>query len=135
MPFDKMNYLAILVAAAAAYGIGALWYTFLFAKPWAAAIGKKPEELGSPTFAMIANVFNLVLAAFVLSVVCYWYDPQQTSWLTGLAIGFLVWAGFVFTTRFVGYLFEGQNLTLFLIDASHFLVIFLIMGAIVGGWR
>jgi hypothetical protein len=135
MPFDALNYWAILIAAAVAYAIGALWYTVLFAKPWLAAIGKKPEELGSPAFAMVANVFNLILAAFVLSVVTYWYDPVSQSLLMGLGIGFLMWAGFVFTTRFVGYLFEGQNLPLFLIDAAHFLVIFLAMGAIIGAWR
>ena len=133
MPLDQMNYWAILVAAAAAFGIGALWYSLLFAKPWTAAIGKSPAELGNPAFALVANAFNLILTAFVFSVISHWYG-EPTSWLTGLWIGFLVWGGFVFTTRFVGYLFEGQNLPLFLIDAAHFLVIYLVMGAIVGGW-
>jgi Protein of unknown function (DUF1761) len=129
MPLDQLNYLAILVAAGVAYGIGALWFSVLFAKPWMAAIGKKREELGSPAFALVANIFNLLLTAFVLSVIYHWYEPLRADWLVGF------WVGFVFTTRLVGYLFEGQNLPLFLIDAAYFLVIYLAMGTIIGGWR
>lgn len=135
MPLDTLNYWAILVAAAAAFAIGALWYTLLFAKPWMAAMNKKPEELGNGTFALVANAFNLILTAFVLSVIYHWYEPLRADWLVGLWTGFLVWGGFVFTTRFTGYLFEGQNLPLFLIDVGHMLVIYLVMGSIIGGWR
>ena len=46
MPEVDINYLAVLVVAAVAFGLGALWYSpVLFAKPWMAAIGKTAEEI------------------------------------------------------------------------------------------
>jgi hypothetical protein len=49
LDFANINYLAVLVAALAAYFFGALWYSsVLFGNTWLRALGKSKEELPSP---------------------------------------------------------------------------------------
>ena len=49
----SLNGWAILAAALAAYALGALWYAPpVLGRAWFSALGKRPEELGSPVRAM-----------------------------------------------------------------------------------
>ena len=45
MSFAGLNYIAIVIAAVAGFGVGALWYTLLFQKPWMAAMGIDEEKM------------------------------------------------------------------------------------------
>jgi hypothetical protein len=61
MPFMSVNYLSILIAAAAAWIFGGLYYTAL-SKPWLAAQGKtleqcKAEQAGKSGLAKGARSF------------------------------------------------------------------------------
>src|SRR5688572_5740970 len=66
MTFLAPNYIAILVAAAVAYVLGALWYR-IFAQPWLDAIGKTRDGV-KPSAGpyIVAAVADLVIA-WVLS--------------------------------------------------------------------
>ena len=44
MTFAGINYLAVLIAAAAGFGVGMPWY-MAFAKPWMAANGLTKEKM------------------------------------------------------------------------------------------
>ncbi len=68
MTFAGMNYLAILIAAVAAWLAGAVWYMAL-GKPWMAALGMTPEEMhecrkrpGAFLPFIYAFVANLIMA-------------------------------------------------------------------------
>jgi Protein of unknown function (DUF1761) len=42
--FNDLNYLAILVSALLAFGIGTIWYTFLFGKIWQQEVNRSKEH-------------------------------------------------------------------------------------------
>ena len=44
MSFAGINYLAVIIAALAAFGLGSVWYMVL-SKPWLRATGKTAAEL------------------------------------------------------------------------------------------
>jgi hypothetical protein len=65
---DNFSYLAVLIGGIAFFGLGALWYSVLFQKPWAAGMGidltgapSKP----SPVPLIGAFVVGLVVAYIV----------------------------------------------------------------------
>ncbi len=132
-----VNWLAVLVAGIVGMPIGALWYSpWLFAKPWMRAIGKTEEELRATGGAGIGYVLALVswiVVAYVMSWIVDWAEANTV--VEGVATGFLVWVGFVATTLAVNTVFGNRSRMLYLIDVGHFLVLFVVVGAIVGAWQ
>ena len=97
--------------------------------------GLKMEQLQqqSPTVPyIIAMLANLVLAC-VLAKVCVWKHADTA--VKGAALGVLLWVGFIATTSFTTYLFEGRSKQLFLINYGYSLVGLLLTGAILGTWK
>ena len=139
MTFAGMNYLAVVLAAIAAWLAGAAWYGVL-AKPWVAAQGKTMEEFqaqratmrGSPAaYApfVIAFVAELIMAwvlAGVLGHMC------QVTLRNGVISAGFIWFGFVLTTLMVNYAFGARGIKLAAIDAGHWLLVLLVQGAILG---
>ena len=73
-----VNWLAVLVAGLAYFFLGYLWYTFLFGRRWARALGMNPdaskkEEMQRDMMKKLPWSFlgNLVAAAFVALLVSY----------------------------------------------------------------
>lgn len=125
----EVNYLAVLLAALSAFLIGGLWYSALFAKPWARATGQSEETLKSGNMALVFGgsfVLNLI-AAYVLAMFVAGMSTQHAT-LAGLAVG-LAW---VATALGVTYLFERRPLALWLINGGYQTVQFTVMGAILG---
>jgi hypothetical protein len=137
MPFAGINHLAILVAAIAAWLVGAAWYMVL-ARPWMSAHGwqNEAEMLGpsgkpSPIPFILAFVAELVMA-WVLAGLIGHLGPVTIR--TGVISGFFVWLGFVVTTVAVNNAFGKSPPTLTLIDSGHWLAVLLVMGAIIGAF-
>lgn len=126
-----INPLAVLVAAAATFVIGGLWYSVLFAKPWQKAAGVPDEALRSGTVrifvgsALLALVMSASLAAFIGS------GGAVFGLLAGLAAG-VTWVAAAFG---VNYLFERRALRLWLINAGYNVITFGVMGVIVGAMQ
>ena len=131
-----INYLDIVLAAVAAWLVGAVWYMAL-GKPWMAALGKTREELmgptGKPSAApfIISFVAELVMA-FVLAVLIVRLGPVTLA--NGIATGFLAWVGFVATSMVVNHGFSGARLMLTAIDSGHWLAVLLVEGAVIGAF-
>ena len=141
MAFAGVNYLAIVIAAVAAWLAGAAWYGAL-AKPWVAAQGKSMEEFKAQQEAMrgspaayapfiIAFVAELVMA-WVLAGVIGHLGPGQVTLRNGVVSAALVWLGFVVTTLAVNYTFGQRGLKLGAIDAGHWLLVLVVEGAVIG---
>jgi hypothetical protein len=141
MTFAGVNYFAVLIAAFAAWGFGALWYNVL-SKPWLAALGKSPEQFqedmkmrrGTPAFYtpfVLAFVAQLIMA-WVLAGLMAHIGPITIR--SGLISAGFVWFGFVLTTIAVNYAFSGRKPMLTVIDAGHWLGVLLIMGAVIGAF-
>ena len=134
----EVNYLAVLVAGIVAMAVGALWYSpLLFAKPWVVAMGWSQQQLAKRKTSL-GRAYELtflatLVSAFVLSV-CIGYVDAMTV-VEGAIVGFWLWLGFVATTMAATALFQGQSLSLYLIDAGYQLVGLAIMGSILAVWR
>ncbi|MGD9867842.1 MAG: DUF1761 domain-containing protein [Hyphomicrobiales bacterium] len=132
MAFAGMNYLAIVLAAAAGFLVGWPWY-MAFAKSWTRALGKEPGKPAQPGYRPLAVliVCELVMA-FVLAGVIGHLGPGQVTVMNGILSGAFVWAGFVATTMAANHAFQGFGARLTLIDGGHWLLVLLVMGAVIG---
>lgn len=128
----EVNYLAVALAALSAFLLGGLWYSLLFARPWAALTGQSEEKLRSGNPAIVfggAFLLNLV-AAYVLAMFVGPADVKYGA-LAGFAVG-LCW---VAVSLGVNYLFERRPLGLWLINGGYFTLQYTAMGAIIGAFN
>jgi uncharacterized protein DUF1761 len=135
MTFAGLNYLAIAIAAVAAWLAGAAWYTML-GRAWTAAMGLTVEEMHERRNR--PGAYLPFLYTFVAELVMAWVLAGLLGHIGaltlrgGLISGAFCWLGFVVTTLVVNYTFAMRDWRLLLIDGGHWLVVLLLMGAIIG---
>lgn len=131
MAFAGVNYLAVVVAALAGFGVGALWYK-LFDTQWLAAVGKKHADLGPRAIPFaIAFLANLLIAFMLAGVIGHMGGGGVRA---GIISGAAVWLGFVITTMAVNHAFQAAPRALTVIDGGHWLAVLLVMGAVIGAF-
>jgi Protein of unknown function (DUF1761) len=130
----KTNYLAVVVSAIAYFALGAVWYGFLFNKPWMALEHMTVEQAKSmnPAIPYLVSFVLELLIAYSLAQLCIWRNANTAA--RGASIGILVWIGFVGPISFMNYMFEMRPKALFAINEFYPLVGMLLMGAILGAW-
>jgi Protein of unknown function (DUF1761) len=142
VPMTHVNALAVLVAAAAAFVLGAFWYSrLLFAHQWLAAQGYTPETLealkrtrrGAMARGYVVSLACAIVTAYVLALLASY--TQATTFAQGLWLGFLVWLGFAATTSLAGNMFSTRSITGWIVDAGYQLTYLLIMGVLLALWR
>jgi hypothetical protein len=119
----------VLAGTAAFFAVGALWYGVIFARPWQRAAGLTNSQLQASNMGLI---FGLAFAFEMLIAMVLWHLLARTDppphvvmmMATGFAVGVMIPA------IGVNYLFLRKPLTLFLIDAGHFLVGMAAMGGV-----
>ena len=135
--FSGLNLWAILLAAAASFVFGGIWYGAL-SRQWMDAAGLTPEDLKgsggtSPWPFVITFIAQIIMAWMLAGVLLHLYKAGLPANLrNGLISGFFVWFGFVATTLVVNHQFQMQKPTLTLIDGGHWLGVLLIQGAVLG---
>lgn len=136
-----VNYLAVVVAAVAAMGVGALWYGPLFGKEWRHLMGMSLDDMKSmPLSPMQAMGLGLVVAlvmAYVFSHVLVFSSSYMhiEGYMAGISGAFWMWLGFVATTQIGVVLWDGKPWKLFFINTSYSFVSLMIMGVILALWR
>ena len=135
MSFGSLNYLAIVIAAVAAFALGAVYYGAL-GKPWMKAARIDPAThrqtaLPMPLLLLTSIVCELVMAVLLAGLIGHLSAGDPTL-KTGVITGFFVWLGFMATTLTVNQRYQGFGWTLTLIDSVHWLLVALAMGAILG---
>jgi len=131
-----INYLAVIIATLAGFGLGAVWYMVL-GKAWMRAMGKTEAELTPKSDAAKAMPFIIaLLALFVMAwmLAGVMAHMGQVSVRGGSLAGFFVWLGFVITTMGVNHAFGGAKPMLTLIDGGHWLAVLVVMGAVIGAF-
>ena len=129
MAFAGMNYLAVLIAALAAYAWGAAYYTTL-SKQWLAAVGLTEVKRSVAPF--VISFIAVAVMAFVLAGSISHLGPGNLTVKNGIISGLILWAGFVVTTVFVNNAYPGRKFMLSIIDSIHWLGVLVIQGAIIG---
>ena len=134
MTFTGVNYIAVIIAALAGFGLGAVWYKVL-AKPWMHAAGKtkadRPEGSAQVVPFAICIVALFIMALMLAGLMGHLGDITIRG---GVISGFFVWLGFVITTMGVNHAFSGAKPMLTLIDGGYWLAVLLIQGAVIGAF-
>lgn len=124
-----INYLAVVLGAAAFFAVGALWYGVLFGKAWQ----KELWPQGTP--AMTLNPALAYAGCFLAELVVSWMfghmlariqPPTHVIWMMAGGFG----ATIMTPTIAINYLFQQRSWKLFAIDAGHIIVGALAMGAV-----
>ena len=130
---SDVNWLAVLVATIAAFMLGGLWYSkVLFGNTWMKEIGLTEEAINNANMPRtFGTTFVLQLIAAVAMSALIGSDG---SWLTGLQTGLWVGLFWIATAYGVTYLFEQRTFRLWLINAGYYVVLYAVMGTIIGAW-
>lgn len=130
---SNLNWIAVIGATISAFALGVIWYSnTLFGRRWLQEIGLTPETVDKAhiTKTFVITFILQAIAAIALGVVL----GAESSWLDGLHLGLLVGFCWVATAYGITYLFEQRSLCIFMINAGYYVVIFAIMGTIIGAW-
>ena len=129
--------LSVVVAALAAWFIGALWYSpLLFAKAWTRAHGYSPERLAAMR-ATAGRTYALSLVAFLVTagvLRVFLSHLGADSLHDGAMWGFHAWLGFALPIGFTANLYSDKPLSAFVIDTGYQLVFLTVMGGVLGAW-
>lgn len=134
--FSSVNIWAVLVAALSAFIVGWIWYGPLFGKLWMKLNGFTEEMIKegggmSMPLIMIINYIATVLAAFAIAM----FIGIESDASFGLFAGFMIAIFWIGTSRLNDVLYERKPFKLFLINVGYNVVIYMIMGAVLGAWH
>jgi hypothetical protein len=130
----KTNYAAVVVSAVAYWLLGAVWYGFLFSKPWMELehLTEEQAKAMNPVLPYIITFALNILIAFVLAQICTWRNANTAA--RGAAVGILLWIGFIGPVNYTTYMYEMRPMKLFAINEFYSLVGLFLMGLILGAW-
>ncbi|MPR32923.1 DUF1761 domain-containing protein [Salmonirosea aquatica] len=131
----KINFVAILVAAAVTFLLGALWY-IAFQTTWMKLTGlteAKVVEGGGALASYIISFVTYLLGALALALL--FKSMNISTWETGMTAGALIGALIVGGNIFTNNAYEMKPMGLSVLNAGFSAISFATMGAILGGWR
>ena len=131
-----VNYLAVLVAAVAAYGIGFLWYGPLFGKKWMALMKVSDKDIEKAKQKGMAKSYAITfVTTLVTAYVLAWFVAYVGMTPAGGAMtGALIWLGFMATSGVGMVLWDNKPWALYALNMGHSLLSLVVMGLIVGAW-
>lgn len=129
----SINYLAIAVAALAAFVVSAVWY-IVFGKELAKVSAAFAEGLRNrQPWKMLVVVAQSLVISLVLAYFFGLIGP--VTWIGAIGIGVLLWLG-LSAMQWVGsILWEKTPLKMAAIHAGDWLVKLVVIAVIVGTWR
>ncbi len=142
MNFGSINWLAVVVCTIVILVIGFFWFgQKTFFPIWWKAIGKSDKEDPSMNNSPALTWGLTVLASLVESIFMAMLvnamgsmTPGGATLGSGALAGFLLWLGFVAPTSLTNKLFASQ-LKAWVLEAGNHLVVFVVIGAILGAWH
>jgi hypothetical protein len=133
----KINYVAVVVAALAAFVVGALWYSpLLFGKAYMEVRGMNPDAMADmrpPAAELLGEFAKNVVVAFVLAH--FVVSLGVGDWKSAVRLGLWVWVGFQAMLLMGAVLHEKMPWMLYAIHAGDALVKTLLVTVILGVWR
>ncbi|MDT8345363.1 MAG: DUF1761 domain-containing protein [Thermohalobaculum sp.] len=126
-----MVVLSVLLAAAAGFASGAIWYG-VFGRRWAAAIGRSEAEVktGRAPMPFAVAALGAVVAAGMMRHV--FAASGVATGGAGLVAGFGVGAFLVLPWLLSGYAFERRPRDLWWIDGGHVVLACALIGLVLG---
>ncbi|MEQ9266183.1 MAG: DUF1761 domain-containing protein [Balneolaceae bacterium] len=128
-----INYLAVVVAALVGFVVGFPWYGPVFGKAWMGETGMTDEK------AKEGNMGKIFGITFVLQLIMSYslamFLGNEATLQTGAFYGFLTGATWILPTMIINNLFEQRSIKLSFIQGGYWVVVFTIMGLILGAWK
>lgn len=130
MPGLDFNIVAILVAAAAGFAVGGVWYApFLFGPLWSRMSPLEDDQRGSSgTREYAISVACNIVQALVLYLVLLATDSLAIA--PALWTGVLLWAGFTAAPSLSEAVFSRRSIGTWLVDSGHRLAVTLVMATV-----
>jgi hypothetical protein len=128
---ERINHVAVWVAAIVYYLFGWLWFT-VFGSVWLAAMGGS-HPMPSPTVYVLSFLTGLILS--YAAAVALGRHPEDQTARQGVSFALFMGIALFASQTYNIALYSGTNSTLWFIDTGYVVVGFAIIGAIVGGWK
>ncbi|TDI66717.1 MAG: DUF1761 family protein [Alphaproteobacteria bacterium] len=137
MLFAEFNVPALVLSFLLWIGLRSLWYSpLLFGRVLVA--GDSPGTRDAFSFiALLGNMPVAVIVVFAVNAVVHWFDYAggNVTWLTGLAVGWVLWLGFTVPPYCLELIDGTRKVAVSLIALGYFLVGYGIIGAVIGAWQ
>lgn len=133
---SNLNWIAVVVATLAGFGVGAVWYSqAIMGKPWMKAIGLKEKDMKNASMAepMIIGLLTVFVTAVALGVLVQ--PLALTTALQGATFGILIALAFITTNKVMNVLFEQRSKSLVWINLGGDVLALGVMGAILAVWQ
>jgi len=135
MDFSKINYFAVVAAALSTFVLGGLWYSpLLFGKAWMRVNNLSESDVAGFSKARMFGWSILFALVMSLNLAMFLAAPN-TNLAWGIAAGALAGVGWVAMAVAIIALFENKSWRYIAINGGYMIVAFIVMGAILGGWR
>ncbi len=135
---EHVHYLAVLVAAIAAFVLGWLWYSpLLFFKPWMRLRGMDPVAAMAGAKMPVGKLVVEFARCLVLAYVIAWLVAllHVGSMIDAVHFGLVLWLGFPVILLTGSVLWENIPWKVAAIHAGDWLVKMLVVSSIVSLWR
>lgn len=129
-----INWLAVVVSTVIAFAVGAFWYSkTMFGSIWLEEVGLTDDAVDSANMPMtFGGTFILQFCAVTALAILVGSDG---TWKSGLQSGLLIGVFWIATAYGITYLFEQRTMRLFFINAGYNVVLFAIVGTVLGVWH
>ena len=128
---DRINHLAVWVAAVVYYIFGALWFGLLFGGLWTSLLGKTMNA--GPTVFGGSFVLGLILA--YATAIALSRRPEDLTMQQGISFALFMGIALYATQTANTMLYTGEPPLFWLINTAYVVIGFAMIGAIVGGWK
>ena len=130
---NEINYLAVIVAAIVAFGLGAAWYAPpVLGKRWMQLTGRTPENAKgeNTTLAMGLAFLATLIGVFALAL----FIGKDAGVGHGALAGLVAGLGIASMSVVINGIFEAKSPTLMAINSGYQTLLFTAAGAILGAW-
>ena len=141
-----INWWAVIVSAIVSMIIGSIWFGPLFGKKWSEVMGvdfdSKSEEEKKAMMKMMGPMYALqfILSLLTLYILAHYiagWQPQPGA-MGGIINALFIYVGFIVPTLAGNAMWSGKTkrlaLNMFWINAGYNLILYVVFGAILGGW-
>ncbi len=131
----NINYLAVAVAAVAAYIIGWLWYGPFFGKPWLKLSGIK--EFKPAAVPIILGLIGVFLMSWVFDQALIFVGGylKMTGICFALIGAFINWIGFIAPVTLGTVIYEKKPWSLWILNNAYWLISLIVIGIILTYWK
>ena len=130
---ERVNHLAVLVAAVVFFIFGYVWYGVLFANMYASLMGK-PATGAMPAVGALIGVFVVGWVIAYVIAIALGKSADNTA-ADGIKFGVFMSIGFIATTMLISALTGGMPYGVWAINSAWAVIGIAIMSAIIGGWK